>query len=521
MGKESLLNKTAVHTKKGVSFDLERYQPLPVVYQIRGAILHRIKAGLPILTEIDGREETKSDVIRALLSGAHPYLISEEGTGKTRMAKSLTGLLTDIPFIMGCPYHDDPKWAHEMLCPRCRVSKDPAKEFGIDFLPARRRFSRIQGNEYTNEAKLLGLKDIQAIASGKSPSDPSVFTGTGVFRANRGVLFVDELPAIRTKVQVLFHPILEEGKAILEEYNWEHPLDLVFIATGNPIGFSHVNEIPRPLLDRLEPIYMDLPDEDIEREIIQKETFRVKTGGDRPIETGESVYWNLEDIVRKVAAPWWIMDIVNKAVRYSRICPFVEKKASIRATNRALEHTYASVEMENRMVANLRHVYTGLRLALRARVGLRADLVDFDNPSKTFKIGSELARDFIWNAIEEMRHESGLLGDCSRQELGSELNAMLSSGELNLATGRVPWAIISKYPELTNAMQWMRRAAWDKTKQALANETERKLYENDRGEVADERNYSALEVLINICLHDGTLHEFKVDSVFIPNRFRG
>ena len=95
-----------------------------------------------------------------------------------------------------------------------------------------------------------------------SPKDPLAFAGTGVFRANRGVLFIDELPAIRTKVQVLLHPIIEEKKAILEEYNWEYPLDLLVVSTGNPEGFSHVNEVPRPLLDRLETVYMDLPDEE-------------------------------------------------------------------------------------------------------------------------------------------------------------------------------------------------------------------------------------------------------------------
>ena len=41
---------------------------------------------------------------------------------------------------------------------------------------------------------------------------------------------------------------------------WQHP-----IATGNPEGFSHVNEVPRPLLDRLELIYMGLPDEKISK----------------------------------------------------------------------------------------------------------------------------------------------------------------------------------------------------------------------------------------------------------------
>ena len=118
MVKDSLISKAEGRIKRDVSFDLERYRAVPVMYQIRGAILYHIKAGLPILPEIDGREEAKSDVIRALLSGAHPYLISEEGTGKTRLARSLTGLLADVPYIEGCPYHDDPKWPADMMCPR-------------------------------------------------------------------------------------------------------------------------------------------------------------------------------------------------------------------------------------------------------------------------------------------------------------------------------------------------------------------------------------------------------------------
>jgi MoxR-like ATPase len=492
---------------------------MSVVYQLRGSILHKIRTGKPLLPQIDGREETKADVIRALLSGAHPYLVSEEGTGKTRLARSLTTLLPQIPIIKGCPYHDDPKWPVESLCPRCRASKNPAQEFGIEIVPGVKRFSRIQGNEYTNEAKLLGLKDIQAIVQGKSPSDPRAFTGTGVFRANRGILFIDELPAIRTKVQVLFHPILEEKKAILEEYNWEHPLDLVLIATGNPRGFSHVNEIPRPLLDRLEPIYMDLPDEDIEKEIMLKETFRVRYGQYPNIEAEEPLYLSLEDIVRKAASPWWVIDIVNKAVRYSRICPYVENNASIRATNRALDHTYASVEMENRQVTNLRHAYYGLRLALRARIGLRSDLIDFDNPKKTFILGDQLTEDFIWNVLEDMRSQAGMLDNCDRQKLGSELSVLLAS-EIDFTRGRVPSVLISNYDEMRKAMQWLRQVAGNRVNQTLISEPEKKLYDNDDIEVTEEYNYSALELLANICVHERTLDQLEASRVFIAHRFK-
>ena len=213
---------------------LDRYQSIPISYLLRYSILKRIERGEEVLEEIQGREQVKEDVMRALLSGAQPYLVSEEGTGKTRLARSISKLLLPVPKIKGCPYNDDPKWPKARLCPRCRESANPVAEFGIEWISGQERFSRIQGNEYTNEAKLLGLKDIQAIARGMSPKDPLAFAGTGVFRANRGVLFIDELPAIRTKVQVLLHPIIEEKKAILEEYNWEYPLDLLVVSTGNP-----------------------------------------------------------------------------------------------------------------------------------------------------------------------------------------------------------------------------------------------------------------------------------------------
>ena len=60
--------------------DLANYKPVSVAYQLRYSLLRRIRAGEEVLPDIQGREETKNDVIRALLSGAHPYLVSVAGT---------------------------------------------------------------------------------------------------------------------------------------------------------------------------------------------------------------------------------------------------------------------------------------------------------------------------------------------------------------------------------------------------------------------------------------------------------
>lgn len=506
----------SLDTKEGLGFDLDSYQPLSVIDQLRGSILRRIRKKQEVFPDINGREETKGDVIRALLSGAYPYLVSEEGTGKTRLARSLTKLLPEIPVIKGCPYNDDPKWPPRLLCPRCKASQDAVKEYGIQFVPGRERFSRIQGNEYTNEAKLLGLRDIQAIAQGKSPSDPQVFTGTGVFRANRGILFIDELPAIRTKVQVLLHPILEEKKVILEDYNWEHPLDLLLIATGNPRGFAHVNEIPRPLLDRLELIYMDLPEEEVEREIMLKERFQIKDSYEADMPEPLAPTW--EEIKRVVAAPWWIMDVVNRAVRYSRICPYVERKASIRATSKAIDHTYASVEMENKEVANLRHAYYGLRLALRGRIGLRAGQLDFDEPKKAFKLSDQLAGDFMWNVLEDMGNEDVILRGCNKLKLASELNSL--SSRINLTRGELPQEALAEYKELRSVMESMTRMGSEEMNKYFPYEREKQLYRDPEGGVLPEYNHSALEMVFNLAIHKGIIQGSKIEGIFIPKKFQ-
>lgn len=493
------------------------YKSVPVAYQMRYSLLRKIRNDEELFPHIHGRIETKKDVVRALLSGAHPYLVSEEGTGKTRLARSVASLLPPIFKIKGCPYNDDPTWASQLLCPRCREAKDPVRKFGIEVVPPGERFSRIQGNEYTNEAKLLGLKDIHAIVQGKNITDQSVFTGTGAFRANRGILFIDELPAIRTNVQVLLHPLLEEKKVILEEYNWHYPLDLILIATGNPRGYSHVYDIPRPLLDRMELIYMDMPEEDVEKEIILRERFRTNDDQHEYIKYKEEnfvPYPELEkEIRRTVAAPWWIMDIINRTVRYSRICPNLEKKASIRAGNKALDHTYATVEMEKREVANLKDACYGLKLALRGRIGLNPEYLDLDEPKKVFIRTEKLVEDLIWNAIEDF--SLSIFEGCDREKLASEMQTIASFKlEETVRSFR-------KYEHLAGLIDRIKRIGIDNLNDALLDGTERQLVydpESAGEQIQQEYYFSLLELVINASLHRGIISEYPAGGVFIPQK---
>jgi Mg-chelatase subunit ChlI len=413
-----------------LDFDMERYTPIPVAYELRYMMLKKLRDGEDPLPDIEGREGTKADVIRTVLSGSYPYLVSREGTGKTRLAESLAKLLPPVPKVKGCPYNCDPKWPDEWKCPSCQGEDEPE----IEIISGIQRYSRIQGNEYTNEAKILGVKDIQAIVQGESPTDPRAFIGTGVLRGNRGVVCVDELPAIPTKVQVLFHPILQEGKIVLEEYNWVRPIDIFFVATGNPTGFSHVNRVPEPLLDRLELIPMALPEEDIEREIMLKEGFRVREEffiDRKKMTTEEPIYVKPDELRRRASAPWWIVDTVEKTVRYTRDCPNIDRGSSIRGSIKSLDHTLSSTERSGRRVAGLREASDGLKLALRGRIRLRADLVGFDDSPAAFMVkNDEVVEDVFWYAARDVGLAVLKGVDVDQRQLAGEINAALSEGDL-------------------------------------------------------------------------------------------
>ena len=494
-----------------MDFDMERYNSMPVAYELRYMMLKKLRDGEDPLPDIEGREGTKSDVIRAVLSGSYPYLVSREGTGKTRLAESLAKLLPPVPKVKGCPYNCDPKWPEEWKCPSCQGEEEPE----IEMISGIQRYSRIQGNEYTNEAKILGVKDIQAIVKGESPTDPRAFIGTGVLRGNRGVVCVDELPAIPTKVQVLFHPMLQEGKVILEEYNWVRPIDIFFVATGNPTGFSHVNRVPEPLLDRLELIPMTLPEEDIEREIMLKEGFRVRDEFFLEREkttTEEPIFIKPEQLRRRAVAPWWIVDSVEKTVRYTRDCPHIDRGSSIRGSIKSLDHTLSSTERLGRRVAGLREASEGLKLALRGRIRLRAELIGFDDSPAAFMVkNDEVVEDVLWYAARDVGVAILKGVDVDPRQLAGEINAAISGGDLldNLQDNEAAYRVVRfmeenqpwESPSLISGLGDLIRDS----PEAVDPETLR------------DYRWSALELLAHALTAGKTL-EIKIEKVYTPKR---
>ena len=87
--------------------------------EVRDNLLARLAAGEPTFPGILGYDETVlPEVERALLAGHDLVLLGERGQGKTRLIRTMTGLLDEhTPVVAGCEINDHP---YAPVCVRCQ-----------------------------------------------------------------------------------------------------------------------------------------------------------------------------------------------------------------------------------------------------------------------------------------------------------------------------------------------------------------------------------------------------------------
>jgi hypothetical protein len=221
---------------------------------------------------------------------------------------------------------------------------------------------------------------------------------------------------------------------------------------------------------------------------------------------------SLEEIEREIVLPWWIIYLLNGAIAYSRKCSLIDKKPSLRASNRAINHTYAGAELDNRKVAYLIDACEGLKLALRGRVELRPDLIDFDNPAESFKRIDELSEDLLWNALEDS--VDLFLEGCNREKLERDLKSLASEGIQNVTHK------LQRHDELNRAVKRMKQSALERVSSEFLSKWEEKLFLNpaSAGEgILEMYNFSAVETIYNLALHRNLIRDAEIEGkVFVP-----
>jgi magnesium chelatase subunit I len=222
----------------------------PVKAEIRANLLARLGRGEPTLPGIVGFEDTVvPEVERALIAGHDLVLLGERGQGKTRLIRTLIGLLDEwTPVLVGSelnehPLHPISAWGHRQIA-------EHGDDTPVGWLHRSDRFGEKLATPDTSVGDLIGDVDPIKVAEGRTLGDPETVHYGLVPRTNRGIFSVNELPDLAERIQVSLLNVLEERDIQIRGYRIRLPLDLLLVASANPEDYTNRGRIITPLKDR-------------------------------------------------------------------------------------------------------------------------------------------------------------------------------------------------------------------------------------------------------------------------------
>jgi magnesium chelatase subunit I len=251
----------------------------PVKEELRENLLARMRAGGARFPGVVGYDDTVlPEVERAILAGHDMVLLGERGQGKTRLIRSLTGLLDEwTPVIPGSDLNEHP--LHPITPASRRAVADGGDDMPVTWLHRSSRYGEKLATPDTSVADLIGDVDPIKVAQGRTLGDPETIHFGLVPRTNRGIFAVNELPDLAERIQVSLLNVLEERDIQIRGYQLRLPLDLLLVASANPEDYTNRGRIITPLKDRFgAEIRTHYPlDLELEIELIRQEAALVAT----------------------------------------------------------------------------------------------------------------------------------------------------------------------------------------------------------------------------------------------------
>jgi len=226
------------------------WESLPVKEEVRRNAVARIASGQPLFDKVLGYEDTVMPQLEnALLAGHDVIFLGERGQAKTRIIRSLVGLLDEwMPVVAGSEINDDP------YAPVSRHARDLVAELGdetpITWVHREDRFGEKLATPDTSIADLIGEVDPIRVAEGRYLSDELTLHYGLVPRTNRGIFAINELPDLAERIQVGLLNVLEERDVQIRGYKVRLPLDVLLVASANPEDYTNRGRIITPLKDR-------------------------------------------------------------------------------------------------------------------------------------------------------------------------------------------------------------------------------------------------------------------------------
>jgi magnesium chelatase subunit I len=218
--------------------------------EIRHNLLATLRAGQDPFPGIIGFGDTVLPHLeRALIAGHDVILLGERGQGKTRLIRTLGGLLDEwTPVVAGCEINDHP---YAPVCARClRLAAELGDELPVAWRRRDERYGEKLATPDTSIGDLIGDIDPVKVAEGRTLGDPETIHYGLVPRTNRGIFSLNELPDLAERIQVSLLNVLEERDIGVRGYALRLPLDLLLIASANPEDYTSRGRIITPLKDR-------------------------------------------------------------------------------------------------------------------------------------------------------------------------------------------------------------------------------------------------------------------------------
>jgi magnesium chelatase subunit I len=281
--------------------------------EVRRNAAARVAEGQPIVPGLLGYDQTVLPQLEnALLAGHDIIFLGERGQAKTRMIRSLTGLLDEwMPIVGGSEINDDP------YRPVSRHARDLVAERGDDtpigWVHRDHRFGEKLATPDTSIADLIGEVDPIKVAEGRYLSDELTLHYGLVPRTNRGVFAINELPDLAERIQVGLLNVLEERDVQIRGYKIRLPLDVMLVASANPEDYTNRGRIITPLKDRFGAQIRTHYPQDVETEL--------------GVVRQESTV--LDDLGVRIQVPEFMSEIVGTLSHLARQSPHINQRSGV------------------------------------------------------------------------------------------------------------------------------------------------------------------------------------------------
>jgi Mg-chelatase subunit ChlI len=322
--------------------------------ELRNEILRR---GSNILNAWIGDERTKKRILAILLAGKHLLLEGLPGSGKTLIARELAKALPPMKAV-DCDFNCIPE---HRTCPQCTSGKGALglrERVKVLEIPGEKRFIRIQGSPELTAEDLVGDID-PVLAFRYGPFDTRAFKAGKIIRANRKVLFIDEINRVPERLQNTLLQVLQEGSMTIGGLDIEFNIDTVFITTMNPEEHAGVYRISEALKDRLEKVRISYPSPEDELRIL-------KIYG---TQLGAKIS---EDLEQKM------VNIVQK----TREDKDIEQPASVRATLAMYELAQSYALLRGNTTVNKDDLTEAALIALEGRLSVSPESPHYETPTR-------------------------------------------------------------------------------------------------------------------------------------------